>query len=163
MCNITIDLGNIWDALSAIGTIGATGVALWLGLRKPKKKLDIVLLWDYVTKSKPVVYLSNSTSYIIAIKNIEIIYNEKRVAYMEITKNVASAYNGLISTNEIKEFVFENIDLTCVSIFDDSTDDLKHKLKVVVKDVYDNTYIKIIDVLEREIKIQKVGESMLNR
>lgn len=29
MCNVTINLGNIWEALSAIGTIGATIVALW--------------------------------------------------------------------------------------------------------------------------------------
>lgn len=163
MCNVTINLGNIWEALSAIGTIGATIVALWLGLRKPRKKLDIVLVWDYITKSKPVVYLSNPTLYTIAIKSIEIIYNKKRVVYLELTKNVLSNYNGIITSNETKEFVFENMDLTCVSIFDDSTDDLKHKLEIIVKDVSNNKYIKKLNVQEREVKIQKVGESMLNR
>lgn len=113
-------------------------------------------MWDYITKSKPVVYLSNPTLYTIAIKSIEIIYNKKRVVYLELTKNVLSNYNGIITSNETKEFVFENMDLTCVSIFDDSTDDLKHKLEIIVKDVSNNKYIKKLNVQEREVKIQKL-------
>jgi len=162
MCNITINLGNIWDALSAIGTIGATIVALWLGLRKPRKQLDIVCVWDYITKSKPVVYLYNPTLCAIAIKSIEIMYNKKQIAFLELTKNVASDYNGVITSNEIKEYVFDNLDLTCVSVFDGSTDHLNHKLKIIVKDVYDKKYVKTSNVIESEVKKQKVGESMLN-
>lgn len=162
MCNITIDLGNIWDALSATGTIGATIVALWLGLRKTKKQLDIVLLWDYITRSKPVVYLSNPTPYTVAVKSLQIVSDKERIAFLELTKIAGGNYNGLITANDTKQFVFENIDLNSVSIFDYSTDDNKKKLKIIVTDVYDNNYIKTICVSEKELKIQKAGKSLLN-
>lgn len=32
LLNITINLGNIWDALSAIGTVGAVIISLWITL-----------------------------------------------------------------------------------------------------------------------------------
>ncbi|MGN8066463.1 hypothetical protein ACTCUF_07995 [Lactococcus lactis] len=41
--NINIDLGNIWEALSAVGTIGAVIVSLWLARKDGKKKFQVVL------------------------------------------------------------------------------------------------------------------------
>lgn len=41
--NINIDLGNLWEALSAIGTIGAVIVSLWLARKDDKKKFQVVL------------------------------------------------------------------------------------------------------------------------
>lgn len=37
--NINIDLGNVWEALSAVGTIGAVIVSLWLAKREEKSIL----------------------------------------------------------------------------------------------------------------------------
>lgn len=162
MCNITINLGNIWDAFSAIGTIGATIVALWLGLRKPIKKLDIVWVWDYVTKSKPVIYLHNPTCYVFAIKSIELIYKKQKIAYMKLTQVVSSNYNGMITSNEIKSFVFDDIDLSCVNTFDCNTDEIKHKFKIIITDVSNKKYMQKINMLEKDVKIQKVGKIMLN-
>ncbi|MCC4119846.1 hypothetical protein [Lactococcus lactis] len=41
--NITIDFGNIWDALSAIGTIGAVIVSLWLATKEEKVNFSVEL------------------------------------------------------------------------------------------------------------------------
>ena len=41
--NIDIDFGNLWEALSAIGTIGAVIVSLWLARKDGKKKFQVVL------------------------------------------------------------------------------------------------------------------------
>ncbi len=41
--NININFGNIWEALSAIGTIGAVGVSLLLARRDSKKKILVNL------------------------------------------------------------------------------------------------------------------------
>ncbi|MGO2228137.1 MAG: hypothetical protein ACTH4I_04520 [Lactococcus cremoris] len=41
--NIIIDLGNVWDALSALGTIGAVGLSLWLATRDEKVDFSVSL------------------------------------------------------------------------------------------------------------------------
>ena len=41
--DINIDFGNIWEALSAVGTIGAVVVSLWLARRDTKKKILVNL------------------------------------------------------------------------------------------------------------------------
>ncbi|MDT2872877.1 hypothetical protein P7H79_05775 [Lactococcus lactis] len=41
--NINIDFGNLWDALSAIGTIGAVIVSLWLASREQKIDFSVEL------------------------------------------------------------------------------------------------------------------------
>ncbi|MGF2004093.1 hypothetical protein ACQUE4_09275 [Lactococcus lactis] len=41
--NIIIDLGNVWDALSALGTIGAVGLSLWLATRDGKVDFSVSL------------------------------------------------------------------------------------------------------------------------
>ncbi|WKG34447.1 hypothetical protein [Lactococcus lactis] len=41
--NINIDFGNIWEALSAIGTIGAVALSLWLATREEKVDFSVSL------------------------------------------------------------------------------------------------------------------------
>lgn len=41
--NINIDFGNIWEALSAIGTIGAVALSLWLATREGKVDFSVSL------------------------------------------------------------------------------------------------------------------------
>ena len=43
-----IDLGNVWEALSAIGTIAVVIVSLYLARRDYRKKLEV----DYWTSYK---------------------------------------------------------------------------------------------------------------
>lgn len=38
--DISIDLGNVWEMLSAVGTIGAVVVSLWLAKRESKIRAD---------------------------------------------------------------------------------------------------------------------------
>lgn len=47
--NISIDLGNIWEMLSAIGTIGAVIVSLWLVRRDETKKLKVETYISFYT------------------------------------------------------------------------------------------------------------------
>ena len=162
MCNIIIELGYIWEVLSSIGTIGAAIVALWLGLRKPKKKLDIILVWDFVTKSNPTVYLCNPTIYTLAVESIELIYNKKSLSILELTNKASGSYTGIIKPNGSQCFTFDNVDLSCISIFDYTTDNLEHKLEIIVKDVSNNKYIETMNVTEGKIKRQKAGKAILN-
>lgn len=47
--NVSIDLGNIWDMLSAIGTVGAVVLSMWLIRKKSKTDISILIGFDYIT------------------------------------------------------------------------------------------------------------------
>lgn len=46
--NIQVDLGNIWEMLSAIGTIGAVVVSLYLARKNDMQKVDVVFNKAYL-------------------------------------------------------------------------------------------------------------------
>lgn len=46
--NIQVDLGNIWEMLSAIGTIGAVIVSLYLAQKNDMQKVNVSFDWGYV-------------------------------------------------------------------------------------------------------------------
>lgn len=48
--NISIDLGNVWEALSAVGTIGAVIISLWLARRDERRKLTVQVYLSYGMK-----------------------------------------------------------------------------------------------------------------
>lgn len=49
--NISIEFGNIWEALSAVGTIGAVGVSLWLAMREERSIFSVNLKTSFgITK-----------------------------------------------------------------------------------------------------------------
>lgn len=68
--NISID-GNFWTALSAIGTIMASIVAL-LGAYKPfQKKLDITFVWGERNQSVPQLIIQNLSNRSVVIKKVQ--------------------------------------------------------------------------------------------
>jgi len=111
--NISIDLGNVWDFLAAVGTIGATVTAVWLALRKPPKRIAINMIWDYVTKSVPQIYVYNTSSTSIAIKSIEMFYKSSKIYSLNMTNICGVEYTGFLAPNEHKIFTMENQNLDC--------------------------------------------------
>ncbi|MDV2633862.1 hypothetical protein RZO31_13500 [Lactococcus lactis] len=57
---INIDLGNVWEALSAIGTIGAVIVSLVLAYRKGKKDIKITAGYDQLFNNRVAIIVSKS-------------------------------------------------------------------------------------------------------
>lgn len=50
-----------WEAVSALGTIMASGIALWLARRDRTKHMSALLIWDRVEKYVPTLLLFNLT------------------------------------------------------------------------------------------------------
>lgn len=76
---MTIELGNVWELLSAVGTLCATAVALILAKRDTSKRLKILFLWDAIEYYCPIVFLSNIGVIPIAIREIQIFYANKNI------------------------------------------------------------------------------------
>ena len=60
----------ILNSLVAIGTIGASGVALWLWLKDKKRHLSIEFSWDETTHDLPKVFILNDGGKVEKIESI---------------------------------------------------------------------------------------------
>lgn len=65
---------TLWSALSALGTIAASVVALWLAPRDHTKHMTGLLVWDRIEYYEPILMLFNTGNIPIAIKTIQLSY-----------------------------------------------------------------------------------------
>lgn len=75
---ISINLGNLWDILSSLGTITATFIALYLLFDERKKKITGSFIWDVGTQYKPMLMLCNNGTKTISIMQINFTYQGKK-------------------------------------------------------------------------------------
>lgn len=68
-----------WEAVSALGTIMASGIALWLARRDHAKYMSALLIWDRVEKYVPTLLLFNTGNIPIAVKSIKLTYRGKKI------------------------------------------------------------------------------------
>lgn len=65
--DISIDLGNVWDMLSAVGTVGAVILSLWILRIENKKKINILIDSKIQTYEKDGI-ISSNLDYIIQVR-----------------------------------------------------------------------------------------------
>ena len=83
--NIYIDFGNMWDALSAVGTIGAVALSLWLATRAEKVKFSVSLSgalgiqWDNNIDDSPYLFVEplNKSKFPLTIEEVGFCHNKK--------------------------------------------------------------------------------------
>lgn len=75
---IIIDLGNIWEALSAVGTTAAAVIAMYLLFDERRRKISGTFVWDAGTLYSPRLMLCNNGTKVVAIKQIDFIYQGRK-------------------------------------------------------------------------------------
>lgn len=111
-----------WSALSSVSTFAATGVALFLGLRKRKPKIEIVIYErnfpnaDNNEKMLYVIEFRNISTFDTGIRFIDLSKDKNRKEILYKTENLYADYNK-VEMNEKQvymvskdENVFKNID-----------------------------------------------------
>ncbi len=101
--SITVDFGNIWDALSAIGTVSATIIALWLAFDGRKKKLSASFIWAGVEEYQAKLLVSNPSSKIIVINTISLKYQYKMYPAVDLLTDFHYKDLYTLLPNEAKE------------------------------------------------------------
>lgn len=138
---ISIELGNLWEALSAVGTVGATIVALRLARKDAIKRLDVLFIWDAVEHYRPFLLLSNLGTIPIAISKITFFYDKEVICEYNVLDDFRADYCGeyLIKGGEIKKKVFNASDFK----FENSKKSSKKlgNLKIIVQDMSGKKYI----------------------
>ncbi len=75
MCWFSLTL----DTVTAVGTLVAAVIALWLGLRDNRPRINGVFIWSAATEGRPTLLIQNIGNKIAVIESIEAYYNKQQV------------------------------------------------------------------------------------
>ena len=115
---------------SAIGTVGATLVALYLALKGNMRHVDGTFIWEASTEYQPTLLVQNTSTRIIVIDSIEIKYSGKQVGIIKASDDRKLAQQAIIEAGQIKKIP---IDIRYLDIQDLSNRKKRHCLKVIIK------------------------------
>jgi len=115
---------------SAVGTVGATLVALFLALKGNMRHVDRSFIWEAATNYQPTLLVQNTSSRIIVIDSIEIKYRGKRVGIIKASDDPTLAEQAIIEAGQIKKIQVNSINL---DIKDIPSRKKRYYLKVTIK------------------------------
>lgn len=69
-----LSCNEFWNALSALGSISASAIALWLARRDYTKHMTGLLIWDVIECYEPTLLLFNTGRVPIAVRTIQLSY-----------------------------------------------------------------------------------------
>ena len=100
-----MDISNWINLASAIGTIGATTVALWLALRDTGRHVDGTFIWEAASSYQPILLIQNTSGKIVVLESSEIKYYGK-IAYMiDATEDFKFARQSIIEAGNIQKIL----------------------------------------------------------
>ena len=115
---------------SAIGTVGATLVALYLALKGNMRHVDGTFIWEASTEYQPTLLVQNTSTRIIVVDSIEIKYRGKQVGIIKASDDRKLAQQAIIEAGQIKKIP---IDIRYLDIQDLPNRNKRHCLKVIIK------------------------------
>ena len=115
---------------TAIGTIGATLVALYLALKGNMRHVDGTFIWEASTEYQPTLLVQNTSTRIIVVDSIEIKYRGKQVGIIKASDDKKLAQQAIIEAGQIKRIP---INIAYLNIEDLPNRKKRHCLKVIIK------------------------------
>ena len=91
----------ILDTLTAFGTVGATIVALWLGLRDNKQKIVGLFVWSATTNYQPTLLIQNTGKRVVVIESVEVFYDRKSIAHINFFEINSLRNFTIIEANQV--------------------------------------------------------------
>ena len=115
---------------SAIGTVGATLVALYLALKGNMRHVDGTFIWEASTEYQPTLLVQNTSTRIIVVDSIGIKYRGKQVGIIKASDDKRLAQQAIIEAGQIKRIP---INIAYLNIEDLPNRKKRHCLKVIIK------------------------------
>lgn len=99
-------LDTIINGISAFGTLLACVISLWLSTARYRHKLDCVFIWCPAEEYKPTLLINNLCDKTIVIDHIEISYNRKKLAKLNISEDFHFRESYIISAkSEVRMYI----------------------------------------------------------
>lgn len=173
--NIT---GDLWTALTAIGTIGACIIAIWGIWKGERKKLCGALIWDNVTRYVPKLIITNACTKTIVVTQVDFIFKSENIGMLNIMQDRKYRGNNVIlpgSTVELEIPVFaaneRDIEpgyrkFPCSGIYIDASatdrDKKEYIFETVITDVNKKKYKFKQSFSEDKLSELFIGNSVIN-
>ena len=131
----------IIDASAAIGTVGATLVALWLAFRDHRRAVDSVFIWDAATLYQPTLLIQNTSSRMVVIDSITIKYCNKTIGRTEVLNSHKMAEYAVVNAGQDIKIPPDRLNISLPNFKKKRQGDeyfqkyrkKKHKLKVIIR------------------------------
>lgn len=88
------------NLLSAIGTVGATIVALWLALSERQQHIDCAFMWETATNDKPTLIINNIGKHTVIIESVKVYFRKKHIGSFDILRHSELSQYAIISPNK---------------------------------------------------------------
>lgn len=115
---------------SAVGTVGATLVALYLALKGNMRHVDGTFIWEASTEYQPTLLVQNTSTRIVVVDSIEIKYRGKIVGTIRTSHDKKIAEQAIIEAGQIKKIP---INILYLDIEDLPNRKKRHCLEVTIK------------------------------
>ncbi|ENZ5632730.1 hypothetical protein ACQ63C_000569 [Enterococcus hirae] len=155
--NINIDLGNLWEMLSAVGTVGAVILSLVLALREKNRHITVLITTEQYSGHSYIITLCKSPMDAFLLEDI----GYERFGLKKSLK--AKFDNGfeILDSNEVAKaqkqfpFSFSNDNLIKIGLWDWEYKNLiNKKIKFYVRDnngkYHKSNKFKILDVSKKD-------------
>ena len=119
----------ILEILTAVGTVGATVVALWLALRNSQPQINGVFVWSMATRYAPTLLVQNTGKKIVVIDSVKVLYNRHLVCNIRFSEEYSLKDFIIFEAGEVKSVPF-NTDWLQIDAPANQTK--PYKLKVVI-------------------------------
>ena len=160
---MTIDFGNVWDALAAIGTVSATVMAVILAVRSSRKQLDCALVWDSTTEVKPELVMCNIGNRTIVIKNVTIKYKKETILRLDMSNIYRSSLlSSIILPNQFQCIeTLPKMDFPLSELGSEESKQ-KQKLLIITQDITGKSYYSKQIITDEELFVLIFGQAALS-
>ena len=111
-CMAWYDIANfVIDIVTAIATLGATLLALYLALRDRSQRIDCVFMWETATEDKPMIILNNIGDRTVIVERVDLIFDGHKICNVDILRRSAYSENAIISPNKEVRIVLDLNDI----------------------------------------------------
>lgn len=118
------------NLLSAIGTIGATVVALWIALQGNQRRIDGTFIWEVATNYQPTLLVQNTSNRIAVIKSIEVYYRNQNICTVKASESYELSKYVIIEAGQVQKIPMSEF----ITKFPKPTDvKKKYRLKAIIK------------------------------
>lgn len=90
----------IIGAVSAIGTLLAAVIALYLAVQGHRQRIDCAFMWESATNDKPMLILNNIGSHTVIVEYVDLFFHNQKIGRFDILRRSSYCQNAIISPNK---------------------------------------------------------------
>lgn len=129
----TFCFDRILDIMTAVGTVSSAVVAVWLGLKGDRCRIDGIFLRDSRSDDRPVLWIRNISNRMAVLDYIDIFYDEKLLKRLDFSKDYSLKNYAIIHANGTIEIPIDSAHLEIDEDKYKNDENKKYTLKFVIK------------------------------